>query len=50
MSIKITSGLQLLGQIHGFHPIGRLPHHLHVRLMIQDDRQPGADNILIVGE
>ncbi len=43
-------GLQLLRQIHRFDAIGGLTDHLQIRLMIQDDGQTRANDILIVGE
>jgi hypothetical protein len=43
-------GQQPLGHIQRFDTIGGLTHHFQIRLMIQDDGQARANDILIVGE
>ena len=41
---------ELAREFHGLRTIRRLPYHFQIRLVIKDDRQAGANDILIVGE
>ena len=43
-------GPQLAGERHRLAPVGGLADHLDVGLGVEDHRQPGADELLVVGD